>query len=136
MKGRVAEAAGRYVNGAQDCAGVRDFGKRRQGIRQVVKIVCKETEIRVKRRCLFISLKCRNAVRFWWCVASKTFSQVCNLTLRHSNAIVCLIVQYKYCESKGCQNNSCACCIFKYMVAVSIPGYKHCKQIRAFSIVL
>lgn len=49
MKGRVAEAAGRYVNGAQDCAGVRDFGKRRQGIRQVVKIVCKETEIRVKK---------------------------------------------------------------------------------------
>lgn len=38
-EGWVAEAAGRDVNGAQDRAGVRDFRKRRQRIRQVVIIV-------------------------------------------------------------------------------------------------
>ncbi len=38
-EGRVAEAAGRYVNGAQDWARVRDFRKWRQRIRQVVIIV-------------------------------------------------------------------------------------------------
>lgn len=47
MEGRVAEAAGRDANGAQGWAGVRDFRQSRQGIRQVVKIVCEETEIRV-----------------------------------------------------------------------------------------
>lgn len=50
MEGRVAEAAGRYVNGAQGWAGVRDFRQSRQGIRQVVKIVCEEKEIRVGLR--------------------------------------------------------------------------------------
>lgn len=41
-EGRVVEAAGREVNGAQDRARVRNFGKRRQCIWQVVIIIWRE----------------------------------------------------------------------------------------------
>lgn len=51
VEGRVAEAASRYVNGAQGRAGVRDFRQSRQGIGQVVKIVWGETEIESGVRC-------------------------------------------------------------------------------------
>lgn len=46
MEGRVAEAAGRDVDGAQGRAGVRDLGQSGQGIGQAVKIVCEEAEVR------------------------------------------------------------------------------------------